>query len=235
MKILIGTRSIVMCTCLSGMLQSQIPATNSSCKFQQQITVTNYINKFQWHISVANSSGKFQQQNPAANYNDNIQEDIKTYRKTLILHEITYSQNFLSTVPSSSEIALSSPDEDPCCTSSPPSNIAFRVSHALFMLFFRSWKTSSIISRHWSSLYFPWSALVVWLYPNCANENQSSTRKCASAATVRYVLGGPHLRAVVSFNDPLSIALQNRWKILGLVYMESEKMILRSSSFVSQS
>ena len=41
---------------------------------------------------------------------DNNKEDINTYTKTLILHAITFHQNFLSTVPSSSEIAISSPD-----------------------------------------------------------------------------------------------------------------------------
>ena len=99
-----------MCTCPIGMLQPQILATNSSCKFEQQIIATNYIGKFQSHISVANSSGKFQWQNPTANYNDNNKEDINTYTKTLILHASTFHQNFLSTVPSSSETAFSSPD-----------------------------------------------------------------------------------------------------------------------------
>ena len=91
-------------------LQWQIPAANSSRKSQWQFPVAKSSGKFQWQIPVANSRGKIQWQNPTANYNDNNKEDINTYTKTLILHASTFHQNFLSTVPSSSETAFSSPD-----------------------------------------------------------------------------------------------------------------------------
>ena len=94
----------------SGKFQWQNPTANSSGRFQRQIQVANSSGKFQWQNPVANSSGKFQWQNPTANYNDNNKEDINTYTKTLILHASTFHQNFLSTVPSSSETAFSSPD-----------------------------------------------------------------------------------------------------------------------------